>query len=131
MTEFTEAIDVNVSPDLLFAYVGNPEKLAQYAPRVVSVRRRGNEVRVSSTGADGTPVVTDAWIRIKANREIEWGVEGRDDYGGEARVRASDTGALLVVTVRLGGDADFLAVNRELRAMLQTIKQIVETGAGR
>jgi uncharacterized protein YndB with AHSA1/START domain len=126
--DVSDAVNVNVDPDTLFAYIGNAEKLPQYMPRVLDARRMGNEVvRVTTSrgGPKNGPFTSEAWMRIEPDRHLEWGADGPSGYRGEASIVPTDTGSLLMVTLHVG-DADYVRLNRELNAMLQRIKQRVE-----
>jgi hypothetical protein len=129
--DFTDSVTVNVDPDVLFAYIGNVEKLPRYVPHVIDAQRlEGEAVRVSAKDPGGSgpgTLVKDAWLRLLPSRHVEWGVGSAGDYRGEASVIPTDAGSILMVSLHLE-HADYSAVNRELKAALQTIKQVVEGG---
>jgi hypothetical protein len=129
--KFTDAVTVNVDPDVLFAYVGNVEKLPQYLPRIADAQRvEGEAMRIfAKPTGDGTEnLLVEAWLRLLPERHLEWGAAGRANYHGEASVIATDEGSLLMVSLNLD-QADSTIVNRELAEALQRIKKIVEGGS--
>jgi hypothetical protein len=122
----TESVEVVLDPDTVFAYVGNPEKLPQYVPRVVAASRSGSEVSLvlRAPGSDHT-VRADGTARVQPGRRLEWDVP---DVGlhGEVAVDPTDTGARVVVSLQTEGDGDYLATARELVAALQQVKRTLE-----
>jgi uncharacterized protein YndB with AHSA1/START domain len=124
--QVTESIEIALDPDTVFAYVGNPEKLPQYLPRVVAARRTGSDVSLvlRVPGSDDTTSAA-AQFQIKPSRRLEWDVaDGR--LHGEVVVDPTDAGSRIVVSLRTDGDGDYLATGRELAEALQQVKRTLE-----
>ncbi len=134
MADYQHTETVASSADALFDYLSDVKNLPSYITRLTKAEMvDGGAVRVTAkldqeqTGQPGEKTVTgEAWLRVnQAERRLEWGSEGPNDYHGELDVTGD--GHTSRVVIRLHTErAEGPAVDQGLAETVATLKQIVE-----
>jgi hypothetical protein len=87
MTTYTHTAEADIAADTLFSYLADPENLPKYFPEMRKAESEGGERVHVEAEVHGARVESDAWVRPnEAERKLEWGAEGPDDYHGELTV---------------------------------------------
>ena len=105
--ELEDSIEIAASPDDVWALVGDPRRMAEWSPQVVSVRLRD--------GYETIEVGTEFTNR-NALDELAWTTHGtviRLDPGRELAFRISENWVIWSYTVEPSGNGTRLTVGRE------------------
>ncbi|HEU5126745.1 MAG TPA: SRPBCC family protein [Glycomyces sp.] len=87
MTTYTHTADADVAADTLFGFLAEPRNLPRYFPQMTAAEPEGGESVHVEANVHGDHVEGEAWVRPNpAERRLEWGAEGPDDYHGELLV---------------------------------------------
>ncbi|MFI7672678.1 SRPBCC family protein [Actinophytocola sp. NPDC049390] len=87
MTTYTHTADADIAPDVLFHYLADPTNLPRYFPEMREAEPEGGDRVHVEAEVHGDRVSGEAWVRPnEAERKLEWGAEGPDDYHGELTV---------------------------------------------
>ncbi len=87
MTTYTHTADADVAADTLFGFLAEPRNLPRYFPEMTAAEPEGGESVHVEANVHGDHVEGEAWVRPNsAERRLEWGAEGPDDYHGELLV---------------------------------------------
>lgn len=129
MADYERSTTVNATPQALFDYLADVDNLPRYFERMVSASPgNGEEVKVAAR-LDGRTVEGKAWFRRnEAEKKIEWGSEGPNDYHGSLDVDGQGQNSRVTVhisTARVATEE----INVGIEQTLANIKRLVE-GAG-
>nr|WP_081687334.1 SRPBCC family protein [Glycomyces tenuis] len=93
MATYTHTAEADVNADALFGFLAEPRNLPRYFPQMTTAEPEGGETVRVEADVHGDHVEGEAWVRPSpADRRLEWGAEGPDDYHGELRVDESSPG---------------------------------------
>lgn len=144
MSEYKHSISVQASPDQVFAFVSQVENLPKYLPTVHNAApQQGERVRVEGE-ANGHAYTDDGFYRVnQAQRRMEWGSDGENNYSGWLEVSSNGNGSNITVNLsfeprgQLDQQLEQQAGNRDqairegIAASLQSIQNIVEGEGGK
>lgn len=104
MPEYERSQAVDVPADRLFAYLSDVRNLPDFLPRMTKAEPLGGDkvatAAVIDDGGGEREVEGEAWMRVdEAERRIEWGSPGPDDYHGHLEVRGDGSGAELRIAI--------------------------------
>jgi hypothetical protein len=87
MSTYTHTAEADIAADVLFTYLADPTNLPRYFPQMTEAEPEGGEKVHVEAQVHGHQVSGEAWVRPnEAERKLEWGAEGPDDYHGELQV---------------------------------------------
>lgn len=87
MTTYTHTAEADIAADVLFSYLADPTNLPRYFPEMTEAEPEGGDKVHVEAEVHGDRVSGEAWVRPnEAERRLEWGAEGPDDYHGELQV---------------------------------------------
>lgn len=87
MATYTHTEDADVAADDLFGFLAEPRNLPRYFPQMTAAEPEGGDTVRVEAEVHGNHVEGEAWVRPDAaERRLEWGAEGPDDYHGELQV---------------------------------------------
>jgi len=87
MTTYSHTAEADIAAGTLFSYLADPTNLPKYFPDMRAAEPEGGDKVHVEAEVHGERVSSEAWIRPnEAERKLEWGAEGPDDYHGELTV---------------------------------------------
>jgi carbon monoxide dehydrogenase subunit G len=125
MADYERSTTVGASADAVFAFLADPENLAEYVgpiTHVDSIAIEGDPAEVAAS--DEADAASEAhFLADAANRRVEW---GRDEYSGSATVEA-DSSSISTITFRLHvrDDAEADAIRGMLDQAARTVQRLL------
>jgi hypothetical protein len=125
MATYTHAADADIAADTLFAFLAEPRNLPRYFPQMTAAEPEGGDTVHVEAEVHGERVDGDAWLhQHAAERRLEWGAEGPDDYRGELRVEEVAPGqSRITVSLHSVRDADGNEVQQGLEQAVAALTQ--------
>ena len=122
--DIERSTDVAAPAAALFDYLADVENLPDYFDSMTEARRtEGDAVAVTAELPDGSTQQGEAWFRSdRAERRIEWGSEGPNDYRGWLEVTGDDSSSKVTVGIH----SKHTDIADGLDATLANIKRLVE-----
>lgn len=129
MTTYTHTADAEIAADTLFEFLADPRNLPRYFPEMTAAEPEGGESVHVEAEVHGEHVESDAWIRPdSAERKLEWGAEGPDDYHGELKVNELSPGrSRITVSLHSVREAEDEEVQSGLERTMAALTQAVMT----
>ena len=120
--EHVHAEHVAADPDRVFAALANPERLAQFVPQLISIRRGdGDRVEVEAR-YEGRTQSGEAYFRAnESERKVEWGSDA--GYHGWMQVIADGDGSMLTLSLHT---THVEHADHDVAATLDAIRRLVE-----
>ncbi|HMV51966.1 MAG TPA: SRPBCC family protein [Blastocatellia bacterium] len=105
MHEYHQSKTIQVSADKVFSFVSDIKNLPKYLPTVTGARpQQGERIRIQGEAA-GHHYDSDGYFRVDdANRRLEWGSDGENNYSGWLEVREGNNQSSSELTVHLNFD---------------------------
>jgi uncharacterized membrane protein len=146
-TDFEQSITVAAPADRIFAFLADVKNVPQYLPTVKNAQpQQGDRIRTQGQSGDHS-YDSDGHFRVnQAERHLEWGSDGENDYGGWMKVQGNG-GSQSQVTVHIHfsprpemaqkmaeqspGHSFESAMNEGITKTLESIKQICEGQGGK
>lgn len=128
MTSYSHTAEADVPADTLFGFLAEPRNLPRYFPQMTAAEPEGGETVHVEADVHGTHVEGEAWLRKnEAERKLEWGAEGPDDYHGDLRVEEVEPGrSRITVTLHSVREAEGNEVQTGLE---QTVAALAQAAA--
>jgi|tagenome__1003787_1003787.scaffolds.fasta_scaffold20353722_2 hypothetical protein len=125
MADYERSATVGASADAAFAFLADPDNLAEYVGPITHVDSLAIEgdPEAADASEEGDPASEAHFLADTATRRVEWGFR---DYAGSATVEA-DTSSTSTITIRLHvrDDADPDAVRGTLDQAARTIQRLL------
>ena len=128
MTTYTHTAEADIAADALFSFLAEPRNLPRYFPQMTAAEPKGGETVHVEAQVHGHEVDGDAWVHPNlAERRLEWGAEGPDDYHGELQVEEVAPGrSRITVSLHSVRDAQGTEVQEGLE---QTVAALTQAAA--
>ena len=126
MGSYEYTVPVGLDASQVFEYLRDVRNLPHYLPQMTRAEPAGSGKVTVAARVNGTTEQGEAWLRVdQAQRRLEWGSQGPDDYHGELQVidKGQDGCAveLSLHTVRAEGPEIQQGVERTVAALAGTI----------
>jgi hypothetical protein len=127
VTTYTHTADADIAADTLFGFLAEPRNLPRYFPQMTAAEPEGGETVHVEAEVHGEHVDGEAWVRPNvAERRLEWGAEGPDDYHGELRVDELAPGrSRITVSLHSVREAEGNEVQKGLEQTVAALTQAV------
>jgi hypothetical protein len=87
MTVYTHSAEADIEADKLAGFLSDPRNLPRYFPRITAAEPADGDTVHVEAELDGRHVERDARFHFDgAERLLQWGTDGPDDYRGDLRV---------------------------------------------
>ena len=145
MSDYSNSVTVNATPDQVFEFVSQVHNLPQYLPTIKSAEPQSSD-RVKIQGeVRGHAYSPDGQFKAdRANHSLQWGSDGEHQYHGSLEVKpASGNSSQVTVHISLtpkpeeaqrmqsGGQSVEQILKEGVDKALQSIKNIVEGKGGK